>query len=1140
MSLSETDSGTERLNELAHEFVLRLRHGEQLTAEQFAAEHPELAAEIQDLFPTLLLVERLDPTKSRSRSGGSPQVEETQCPSELGEYRVLRRIGVGGMGIVYEAVQESLGRHVALKVLSSRDAKHVNRLERFKREAQAAAQLHHTNIVPVFGVGEAEGIHFYAMQFIDGQSLDRVVAAAASPEHDPTTTTLGTAEVDYYRAVARIGAQAADALAYAHSGGVLHRDIKPANMLLDGHGTVWLTDFGLARMDGLSDLTMADEVIGTLRYIPPESFEGRTDARGDIYSLGLTLYELLTGQPAFENSSRAELVHRILHVPPRSPRGIDERIPRDLETVIAKAIAREPAHRYQAAADLAQDLQRFCADLPILTRRLSIAEHSWRWCRKNPVPAFFGSLAAFLLLAVAVVSTLAYFRESKLHDSLQVALERTDSAELQGRRALFASHISAATAARQSRRQGQRFGSLTAIREATRLLPGLKLPVDEQQARRDSLRDLAISCLALPDIKEVGDVPAEVVPDVFHRECCALRDATGTLIVKRWPGDSERARLPGVDQHTWFNFSPEQGVMVLVNQQAHTLHRWQFQDAAPTLVAQLRAHDGVLWDCQFSRDARRVLLLHRVNEQGLVEVLDWPSGQLCCSRDLPYPGEIVAAARLSPNGQLIAVIEGEYKSDASRVVRVIEVDTGGTVATFEHAASVESVAWHPDSQTLAVGLTDSNDILLWNVSRQEQVGALTDQRGGGPKLCVNMTGELLSSSSSWANALDIWHPYSRQLLLHMPSPLQFAWSTADGQLLGEARLASGAWHYAAAEPSSVVRTLLRNPMYGPVAGWREASIHRDGRLLAVGSNDGVSLFDLETGFDVGHLPVGYALHPCFIPATGDLLTYSDQGLFRWPVGFSPQDRSQATIGPPERLPCVAAIGTQVASDRTGRVVAVAAGTTAVILHDSGQRVITLDSLTDCRKVAVSPDGRWVVTASQSDGPIDIWDGDSGAPIRRLGAKLAESDVCFSPDSELLAFQFFSPRVLRTGTWQEQLVPDAPDIAISCFSPDGQLVIGLSALGATLRELRTGRKLGTLDLPDSPIIWHSTFTPDGCRAILSSNERHAVYVWDLCQLNRELSDLGLGWDAPSIPLATPAATNQLPAAPLVVKVQRNAD
>ncbi len=211
-----------------------------------------------------------------------------------------------------------------------------------------------------------------------------------------------------------------------------------------------------------------------------------------------------------------------------------------------------------------------------------------------------------------------------------------------------------------------------------------------------------------------------------------------------------------------------------------------------------------------------MLLLHRINEQGLIEVLDWPGGKHALSRDLPFQGELVSAARLSPDGQLVAVIEGEYRSDASRLVQVIKVDMGDVVTTLEHTASVESIAWHPDSQTLAVGLTDSNDIVLWNVPQQKQLARLSDQRGGGPKLCLNATGELLCSSSSWANILDIWHPYSRQLLLHMPSPLQFAWSAPNGRLLGEARLANGDWHYAVAEPSSVVRTLVCNPVYGPV------------------------------------------------------------------------------------------------------------------------------------------------------------------------------------------------------------------------------------------------------------------------------------------------------------------------------------
>jgi serine/threonine protein kinase/WD40 repeat protein len=1133
--LSEFDSVTERLSELAHEFVERLRRGEAPTVEQLAAEHPELADEVRELIPTMLLMEQLDPAANFGDTQRTTSADEPQFPWQLGEYRILRRIGQGGMGTVYEAVQESLGRHVALKILSRSDTKNATLHERFKREAQAAAQLHHTNIVPVFGVGEAAGTIYYAMQLIHGQSLDRVLANAACGQPGAALTMLGPADADYYRAVARLGAQAAEALAYAHAEGVLHRDIKPANMLLDAHGTVWVTDFGLAQIEGLSDLTVADEVIGTLRYVPPERFEGRTDARGDVYSLGLTLHELLTRQPAFGSVTRAELVRRILHESPVALRSIDRRFPRDLETIIAKAIAREPARRYQTAADMAEDLRRFCSDQPILARRLSIAERSRRWCRKNPMVALVSSLAVLMLLAVAIVSTIAYLRESDLRESLQDSLQRVQKAEVESRKQLVGSYVASAKAARLTRQQGQRLDSLAAIHKAVELLPELELQPIELQQRRDELRDLAISCLTLPDIRDLGDLPAGFAPDVFYLNRFAHRDATGTLIVSQWPGGSELARLPDVSQHTWFEFTPIRDEMILVDQDVHTLHRWQLQDAAPKLIAQLREHESKGWNIEFSRDASRVMLLHQMGSQGLVEVLDWPSGKHCVSFETPFQDDLFHRAQLSPDGRMVAVIEGEYRSAESRLVRVTEVDTGLEQTTLEHAASVDSIAWHPDSQSLAVGLTDSNDVVLWNVPHQKQVGILTDQRGGGPLLYINSAGELLASSSSWVKSVDLWHPYSHKLLLHMPSHLIFASSSNDGRLLGKSSAVGEGWHYAVAEPSPVVRTLLRNPIHGPVEAWRDVSVHPGGRLLAVGSDNGVSLFDLETGQDVGYLPVGYTLHPWFIPATGDLLTYSEQGLLRWPVSFIDVDPSLATIGPSEKLPCEARYGTEVSSDHTGRVIAAAAGKWAVILHDFGQRVIVLDSLNDCRTIAVSPDGRWVVTACHKNGPLDIWDADSGTQIRHLNDDHEERDVCFSPDSDYLAFIRFSQRLMYTETWQERALPDAPGIGFVCFSPDGRLAIDLHPAGATLRDFRSGRKIATLALPDLPMAWFAKFTPDGQRVVLSANDQHATYVWDLRRLSSELAAIDLGWDAPSLLPAVTSPTLSRPVSSIQVRV-----
>src|SRR5205807_464467 len=247
-------------------------------------------------------------------------------------FRLLREVGRGGMGVVYEAEQISLRRRVALKVLPFAATLDPKRLQRFRNEARAAACLHHPNIVPVHGVGCVRGVHYYAMQFIEGQSLARVIeelrehwgsAKLAHPAPDRhstaskpwsiraqasrSTAPLGAfssrhsiREPAHFSAVAQIGIQAAEALEHAHQLGIVHRDIKPANLLLDGRGDLWITDFGLARLQDDHGLTMTGDVLGTLRYMSPEQAAGSKDLdhRTDVYSLGATLYELLALRPA--------------------------------------------------------------------------------------------------------------------------------------------------------------------------------------------------------------------------------------------------------------------------------------------------------------------------------------------------------------------------------------------------------------------------------------------------------------------------------------------------------------------------------------------------------------------------------------------------------------------------------------------------------------------------------------------------------------------------------------------------------------------------------------------------------------------------------------------------------------------------
>src|SRR5262249_34643807 len=191
-----------------------------------------------------------------------------------------------------------------------------------------------------------------------------------------------------------------DALPHAANQGVLHRDIKPSNLLLDDTGNVWVTDFGLAKAAGDGDdLTHTGDIVGTMRYMAPERFNGQGDLRSDVYSLGLTLYELLVLQPAFGEADRNKLVKQVMHDEPGRPRELNRAVPRDLETVVLKAIARDPAHRYQTPGEMADDLKRFVEDRPVRARRISPAEKLWRWCRRNPLPA--GLLAGIVLVFLA-------------------------------------------------------------------------------------------------------------------------------------------------------------------------------------------------------------------------------------------------------------------------------------------------------------------------------------------------------------------------------------------------------------------------------------------------------------------------------------------------------------------------------------------------------------------------------------------------------------------------------------------------------------------------------------------------------------------------------------------------------------------
>ncbi|MBL8754185.1 MAG: serine/threonine protein kinase, partial [Planctomycetes bacterium] len=400
MTADEDTTARDPVDLLVEQFLQLHRAGGGPSVETFAARHPDHAATLLDLLPTLLALEGMKQDKASSGSGrrrvSMPHLER------LGDFRIVREIGRGGMGVVFEAVQESLGRKVALKVLPQAGLLTGNQLERFRREAQIAAQLHHSNIVPVFGSGESDGYHWYAMQFIVGASLDswRAEQAAAPPQGSGAWRARA-------RFVARVGEQAASALHYAHGLGTLHRDIKPANLLVEHHDQVWVTDFGLAKALEAEGLTQTGDLLGTLQYMAPEQFAGSYDVRSEVYALGVTLYELLVLRPAFRGSTRSELMELIRTQRPEPLRRACPDVPEDLAVVVEKAIARDPADRYADAAALARDLQAFLDDRPIEARRLSAAAMLWRWCRRNRTVALLAASTFVAVLGAGITGWVA-------------------------------------------------------------------------------------------------------------------------------------------------------------------------------------------------------------------------------------------------------------------------------------------------------------------------------------------------------------------------------------------------------------------------------------------------------------------------------------------------------------------------------------------------------------------------------------------------------------------------------------------------------------------------------------------------------------------------------------------------------------
>jgi serine/threonine protein kinase/WD40 repeat protein len=1139
--MSENDSAHDLISNLAHEFAERFRQGERPALDEYTERYPDLATQIRELFPALVVMEQFGSV------AGEPArpAADAAIPKQLGEYRILREIGRGGMGIVYEAVQESLGRHVALKVLPLHQLLTQTHRERFEREAKAAARLHHTNIVPVYGIGMHEGIHYYAMQYIQGQALDKalqevrrlrngsvtatvqpptvydaggLVAGAQVEESSgtraPATTSAnrlqsahstasansnghsdltGSSSTRYFVGVAKVGIQVAEALAYAHSMGMVHRDIKPSNLLLDSQGITWITDFGLVKDEGGGDLTTPGDIVGIIRYMAPERLDNQGDGRSDIYGLGATLFEMLTLRPAFPGEKRLELMDRVRHVEPRRPRQIDPRIPRDLETVVLKAMAKEPARRYQTAGQMAEDLRRFLADRPVLARRSTTAERAWRWCRRNPVVAILTASVVTLLLVLLIGARISNAR-------LQKQLNRAEKAEGEKTDKLWDSLLAGARASRWSGRPGRRFEGLEAVRQAAAIRSDLRL------------RNEAIALLTLPDVRIAQELPqgfptgsASLAFDSDFRHY-ARSDLKGDISIRRVADDQEVKLLPGPGKHAY-------GMKFSTN--GRYLSAWY-------------VGSGLLWDW---REARVVLrdASKTFSPDGAHFASMQPDGWLAIY-ELPS-AQIVKRIQIGPPTQRWPWYDYAFDPNGKRLAVATSQPAELKVVDLETATVTRTLTW-----TEGALLTwQSGDTRLVEIGGQQM--KVWDTRTWKPQVVLNTPDDLtnnasfsprdeLLASSGWQKRLQIWNPTTGRELFGLPGaplPVQF---NRDGSRLAATILGTKLqiWEVAGCQ---VVR-ILRCPHETQGGTW-QIHFSPNGTLLATTGGGGARIWDAYTGQDVADLPTGICSGAVFAPDGKALFTRTAAGLERWPIHVGTNNIAIGERQQVAPLEWVADHGTFASETLVpaGSKLAANLRTEGVVLLLDPQhpnQAVRLPGLAGSRNIAFSANEHWAAVTTWWNPPDKL-------PIADVQSRTVvwtypvNTEGAFSPDSRWLVTGGDACRIWKTGAWQsepERIIESPPGLGRvnhAVFAPDGiMLAIAYEARVVRLVNVQTGQELGTLPAPDFFAVDHLCFSPDGSR--LACKMEQGVQLWDLRHIRAQLADMGLDWDMPPYPPEAP--------------------